>query len=212
MKPAIVITAGPTRERLDPVRFISNYSTGSFGYAIAEEARRRGYRVTLISGPVHRPAVRGVRMVMVESALQMRQAVLKELAKHDGLIMAAAVSDWRAATVAGGKLKRRSRSLVVRLAANPDIVAEAGKRHPDKVLVGFALETGDLIAQARKKLKEKNLDFIVANRMNARQPVFGAGKTSITLIERSGKRRTYRQMSKKDLSKIILDKVLARII
>jgi phosphopantothenoylcysteine decarboxylase / phosphopantothenate---cysteine ligase len=205
----IVVTAGPTREKIDPVRFISNYSTGAFGYAIAEEARKRGHKVTLISGPVEREIPRGVKTVKVESALDMYRAVHKESRKAGCVIMAAAVSDWRPLSAAPGKLKKGVSSRVLRLVENPDIIGSLGKRKKRSILVAFALETEDLRRNALKKLKEKNVDMIVANKLSRGKPAFGDKTLSILMIERSGKTIAVSNKTKKELAKIILDKALS---
>ncbi|MFA5146510.1 MAG: phosphopantothenoylcysteine decarboxylase [Candidatus Omnitrophota bacterium] len=207
----IVVTAGPTREKIDPVRFISNYSTGTFGYEIAGEARRRGHRVTLVSGPacLKRPA--GVRRIMVESATEMRSALSGEFKKADCVIMAAAVSDWRPLSSRSRKMKRATgRKIVLEMAENPDILAGLGRKKGNKVLVGFALETEHMYTNALKKLREKNLDLIVANRCSKGGTAFGPGKTDIAIIDRRGGRTSARGRSKRELAKIILDKVLDR--
>lgn len=205
---SVLVTAGPTRERIDPVRFVSNHSTGTFGYAIAEEALRRGLRTTLISGPVSLKPPRGARFIRVESGLDMRAAVKREFRKHACLIMAAAVSDWRVRKPAMSKLKKGRTAPVLRLVPNPDIVKEVCRVKKDRIVVGFALETGDLVRNAGTKLKEKNLDLIVANKLGKRCDVFGNGIKEITLIDREGGRSFYRGKTKTALAKIILDKIL----
>lgn len=203
----VLITAGPTREKIDPVRFISNYSTGTFGYEIARQAaKRRGVRVILISGPTTLPAPRHVRLIQVESAKEMAGAVKREAKRSDLVIMAAAVSDWRARSPKKSKTKRRGHAhKTLELVENPDILRSLGHRK-GRVLVGFALETGNLERNALKKLKEKNLDFIVANRLTPKKTVFGPGRTNIMMIDRSGDRTVLRGCTKKELAKIILDK------
>ena len=208
MKPVILVTAGPTREKIDPVRFISNYSTGTFGYAIAREARRRGCRVVLVSGPTHLAAPRGVKLVRVESAAEMKQAVEREFKICGCLIMAAAVSDWRARTPSWKKIKRYGGKKTLELVENRDILAEASKRKGKKILVGFALETEHLEREALKKLFEKKLDLIVANKLTRSGHVFSDNKTSVTIIDKFGNKAGYKNKSKKDLAKIILDKAL----
>lgn len=204
-----LVTAGPTRERIDPVRFISNYSTGTFGYALAREARRRGCRTTLISGPTALARPRGVRLVSVESALQMRDAVRREWKRHSCLIMAAAVADWRPLAPSARKIKRGTGPVTLRFVPNPDIVGGIRGSRKGKVVVGFALETDALKKNAAKKLKEKNLDMIVANRLGKTANVFGDGLTDVCLLDRRGGIRRYRGKKKAVLAKIILDKVLA---
>lgn len=208
MKRTLLVTAGPTRERIDPVRFISNYSTGTFGYAIAREARRRGFRVTLVSGPVHLVPPPGVKVINVETALEMRDAVRREFKKHSLLIMASAVSDWRVIDSPRSKIKRTGRPPRLRLISNPDIVKEAAAVKGDKVVVGFALETDGLRKNALGKLKEKKLDIIVANRFKNGRNVFGDGHKDILLIDRNGKAETFKNKTKKTLAKIILDRAL----
>jgi len=204
----IVITAGPTREKIDPVRFISNYSTGSFGYELAREAVRRGLKTVLISGPTAIDAPRGVKLIEAESALDMKRAVLKELKNAGYLIMAAAVSDWRAAAPAARKMKKGAGQRVLRLVENPDILAAAGKLKKRAVVAGFALETNDTEQNALGKLKKKRLDMIIANTLSSKTNPFGDNITDIILLDRRGGRYIYRRKSKRKLSKIILDKVL----
>lgn len=204
---SILITAGPTREKIDPVRFISNYSTGTFGYEIAREAVRRRMRVTLVSGPVALEAPQGARVIRVESASQMRSAVMREAKKADCVIMAAAVCDWRPERVSAAKIKKSGRKLNLKLAQNPDILAELGA-NKKAILVGFALETENLDKNAAKKLKEKNLDIIVANRLNRKANIFGRNSLDILLMDRAGGRLSFRNKGKNELAKIILDKAL----
>jgi len=207
-KKRVLITAGPTREKIDPVRFISNYSTGVFGYAIAEEARRRGLDTILISGPVSLKPPGGVRLIRVESALEMRRVLSREFPASDLLIMAAAVSDWRAGSIAGRKLKKSGSYMTLKLVRNPDILKELGRRKGRRVIAGFALETGRLAANAFNKLSDKNIDIIIGNKAGHGAEAFGDKKTSIILIDRLGNRREVTNKTKKELAKIILDKVL----
>lgn len=204
----LLITAGPTREKIDPIRFISNYSTGTFGYEIAKEAKKRGCLVTLISGPTALEVPSGVKFIGVESALDMRKAVLREFPESDCVIMAAAVSDWRVRSAAKRKVKRGS-ARTLTLVENPDIIAQLGKKKRHKILVGFALETEDLIKNAEKKLTGKNLDLVIANRCRPKSSVFGDAKPDITIIDRFDGRSAYFGRTKKELAKIILDKVLS---
>lgn len=203
----ILVTAGPTREKIDPVRFISNYSTGTFGYEIAREAARRGHKVVLVSGPTQLDAPCGVKVVRVESAVEMLRAVRRRAGAADYVIMAAAVSDWRMRIVQNSKIKRSKGVRVLKLLENPDILSELGKNKRG-VLVGFALETEALEKNAAAKLKAKNLDMIVANRIAKGEGIFGDGKTDIVIIDKSGIRQKYRRKTKKELAKIILDKAL----
>ncbi len=209
-KKHILITAGPTREKIDPVRFISNYSTGTFGYEIAKEARKRGFFVTLVSGPTVLKVPAGVRFIKAESAMEMKKAVEREFTRADCLIMAAAVSDWRVWSTKSRKIKRgQDRGKVLRLVENPDIIKEIGRRKDGKILVGFALETEGLLKNACKKLKEKNLDLVIANRLSSKSGIFGDKKIGISIIDRFGKIKRVANKSKRELAKIILDKVEA---
>ena len=203
--PLVLVTAGPTREKIDPVRFISNYSTGTFGYAIAEEARDRGCRVVLVTGPVSMKPPSGVKTVRIESAVEMLKAVKAWAGKADYIFMAAAVSDWRALDPARVKLKKTGRGFSLKLTENPDILKALGRRKK-YLLAGFALETGNLAANAAKKLKSKGLDLIVANKLTDGSKLFGDNKIDILVMDRYGGREPYNGLSKKRLAKIILDK------
>jgi phosphopantothenoylcysteine decarboxylase/phosphopantothenate--cysteine ligase len=205
--PPVLITAGPTREKIDPVRYISNYSTGTFGYEIAKEALRRGSRVTLVSGPTCLVPPKGARLIKVESALEMRTAVKRELGKAGLLIMAAAVADWRPALAARKKIKRSGAVKVLEFVENPDILREIGrKKRAGLVLVGFALETGGLAGNALKKMLAKRLDMVVANTVGRRSGAFGDNIHNILIIDRHGNRVSVKGKTKKQLAKIILDK------
>lgn len=202
----ILVTAGPTREHIDPVRFISNYSTGKFGYEIAREARRRGCRVTLISGPTALRAPSGVKIIRVETALEMKEAVKKLSKDADCIIMAAAVCDWKIKKPHQKKIKKSGSSIDLELEENPDILKELG-REKKYVLVGFALETETLEKNAAKKLRDKNIDIIVANKL-ADNNLFGSNNIDIIIMDRFGRKARFRKKSKKALAKIILDKAL----
>jgi phosphopantothenoylcysteine decarboxylase/phosphopantothenate--cysteine ligase len=209
--PHILVTAGPTREKIDPIRFISNYSTGIFGYELAREAKRRGACVVLVSGPTALKAPRGVRLLRVESAVEMERAVLREFPRADCVIMTAAVSDWRVKSVARKKIKRSSGKMTVNLVENPDILKSLGKRKKKgKFLVGFALETGNLARNALRKLREKNLDMIVANKIAPRSSVFGPRAIDVLIADSSGRKRRYFGKEKSQLAKIILDNIFNR--
>jgi len=209
-KYSIVVTAGPTREKIDPVRFISNYSTGTFGYAIACEAARRGYRVTLISGPTNLEKPAGVKLVMVESALEMRSAVKKALAQANCVIMAAAVSDWRVKKVSEQKLKRHGGKVFLELTENPDIVREISlAKKKNTIVVGFALETGALEKNALAKLRKKNLDIIVANKLEREKGLFGDKAVDVMIADKYGAEERFCGKTKKALAKIILDKAFS---
>lgn len=207
---SVVVTAGPTREKIDPVRFISNYSTGVFGYTIAKEAARRGCRVTLVSGPTCLSNPAGVRTVRVESAAEMARAVIKAVQDADCLIMAAAVSDWRPRRASDKKMKRRSGKTVLELIENRDILATIGRsRREGLFLAGFALETEAVEKNALKKLKEKKLDMIIANGISEKKAPFGDNSTNIIILDRIGRRTAPGRMTKARAAKIILDKVFS---
>lgn len=203
---SLLVTAGPTREKIDPVRFISNYSTGVFGYEIAREAKRRGHRVTLISGPACPEPPPGVKIVEVESALDMGWAVKKHIKKCDCLIMAAAISDWRAASPSKRKIKRGRKNKKLELVENPDILRSLGKMEK-KILVGFALETERLADNAAEKLKKKNLDLVIANKIGGKTSPFGRNPTEILMLDRFGNKSILRNRTKRELARLILDKV-----
>ena len=202
----ILVTAGPTREKIDPVRFISNYSTGTFGYEIAREALRRGHDVTLVSGPTCLKAPQGARFITVESAEEMRREVKRRSRKAGCVIMAAAVCDWKARSPGRQKIKRQGGGRILELVENPDILQELGKNKRG-ILIGFALETEKLEENALKKLKKKNLDLVVANRLTKGSGLFGAGPTDALMIDRHYRKEIYRRRTKRELAKIILDKV-----
>lgn len=205
----LVVTAGGTREALDPVRYIGNRSSGRMGYAVAEAAARRGAEVVLVHGPTGLPVPAGVRAVAVESAAEMLAAVLREIESADALLMAAAVADYRPAKVAPEKIKKGANELRLRLVRTADILAEVrDRRHPGLVVVGWAAETSDLIANARDKLERKGLDLIVANPV---PQTFGAGEVQATLIERGGDVTPLPPLSKHELADRLLDWVLARL-
>ena len=206
----IMITAGPTYERIDPVRFIGNYSTGKMGYAIADEAARRGAEVLLISGPVAiRPESKEVKVIDVESAREMYAECSKHFADCDIAIMTAAVSDYAPATVADKKIKREKDEIPqIELVKNPDIAASLGaSKRPGQLLVGFALETNDESANALDKLQRKNLDMIVMNSLRDAGAGFGTDTNKITLFKRDTTSCSFPLKSKKEVAADILDEV-----
>jgi phosphopantothenoylcysteine decarboxylase/phosphopantothenate--cysteine ligase len=204
----LLVTAGPTQEALDPVRFITNHSTGKMGYAIAEKAAQRGAKVYLVSGPSNLTAPAGVELIHVTSALHMYRAVM-DLAEHaDIIIKSAAVADYRPAEISGEKIKKSEGELVLRLQKNPDILWELGKIKGDKVLVGFAMETQNLIANAKEKVQKKNLDFIVANDLKTEGAGFAGDTNVVKLINSQGDVEELPLMKKRQLADYILDKAL----
>lgn len=204
----LLITAGPNHEPLDPVRYISNRSSGKMGYALARAALRRGAEVALVSGPTALEAPAGARIMAVLTAAQMREAVLKEYAQCTAVIMAAAVSDYRP-IAAAKKIKRGAAPIELRLEPNADILKELGQSKNGKWLVGFAAETDDLTANAQKKLREKNLDMVVANNVAEEGSGFDGDTNVATIVDRSGAVRSLPLMSKDDLADCILDHYLA---
>lgn len=202
----ILVTAGPTREYIDPVRYLSNDSSGQMGFAIARAAAHLGHSATLIAGPVSLATPEGVRRIDVVTAREMRAAAVKLAKDADVIIMSAAVADYRPAKMAAQKIKRAGvQGMSIELVANPDILAELGrKRRPHQTIVGFALETRDLERNALKKLKEKNCDFIVGNSSKA----IGAKSSRAILFGRNGERIPLPQMPKEDLAVLILSHIL----
>ncbi len=203
----ILITAGPTREALDPVRFLTNHSSGRMGYALAEAAYERGALVTLISGPVNLAAPTGVDVIKVDSALAMYEAVLARFDEQDAVIKAAAVADYRPETVSAEKIKKKDGDWLVKLVRNPDILAELGGRKTRQILVGFAAETNDVEANARKKLVAKNLDLICANDITEAEAGFGTETNRLTIYRKDQSKISLPLMSKKQAADLILDQI-----
>ena len=204
----ILVTAGPTREALDPVRFITNRSSGKMGYAVAEAAVSRGAEVILISGPTALSAPADVELVNVETAIQMRDEVVKYANQADAVIMAAAVSDYRPRVVSPQKIKKEKDQLTLALERNPDILAELGQNEPNgPILVGFSMETENLLDNAIKKLKDKNADLMVANDVSQEGAGFDVDTNIVWIIDSSGSERKLPLMSKRDVAEVILDEV-----
>jgi phosphopantothenoylcysteine decarboxylase/phosphopantothenate--cysteine ligase len=206
----VLVTAGPTREEIDPVRFLSNYSSGKMGYAIACVARDRGARVILISGPVTLPEPRGIETIRVVSAQQMYQAVMERAGQADIIIKAAAVADFRPVVRCDQKVKKTgAKSTLIELQRNPDILAELGKQKGSRLLVGFAAETEDLLKHAREKLEGKNLDMIVANDVTREGAGFDGDTNIVRLLTADGKVEDLPEMTKTEVAEILLDRVSA---
>jgi phosphopantothenoylcysteine decarboxylase / phosphopantothenate---cysteine ligase len=204
----LLITAGPNREPLDPVRYLSNRSSGKMGYALARAAIRRGAEVALISGPTMLEPPAGARLIPVTTAAEMRHAVLDEFPWSTAVIMAAAVTDYRPADFASKKIKRGRGPIELRLEPNPDILKEIGAKKNGKLLVGFAAETDELVANAKKKLKDKNLDIIVANDITGAGAGFDVDTNVATILDRGGGVRALPLMSKDELAEQIFDYML----
>jgi len=204
----IVVTAGPTRERIDAVRFISNPSTGRMGFALAAAAYGRGADVVLISGPTEVIPPRGPVLIRVTSAAEMLQAVLEHRTRADVLIMAAAVSDFKPARSSERKIKKQEAATMLELARTEDILATVGRLPGRPLLVGFAAETDDLLDNARKKMKEKDIDLIVANDLSKQGAGFAVDTNSVTLIERSGGMTEIPLMPKAEIAARIMDKIV----
>jgi len=207
----ILVTAGPTVEDLDPVRFISNRSSGKMGYAIARRARARGATVHLVTGPTQLPMPDGVQVTSVRSTGQMYDAATEAFESADAAIMAAAVSDYRAREVAEHKLKRSGDALSIELVENPDIAAALGAQKQDRVLVAFAMETEDGPSRARDKRARKNADFIVLNNLTDAGAGFGTDTNLVTLIDAAGDETRLPLLSKDAVADRVLDAVLPRL-
>jgi phosphopantothenoylcysteine decarboxylase / phosphopantothenate---cysteine ligase len=203
----VLVTAGPTREEIDPVRYISNHSSGKMGYAIARIAHLRGAEVTLVTGPTAIAPPLGVRVVNVESAQEMREAVTDHFPETDVVIKAAAVADYRPTVRAESKVKKNAAGLAVELEKNPDILAEIGARKEGRIIVGFAAETDDLVTNAIDKLTRKNLDMIVANDVSQPGAGFNVDTNIVKMLFRDGHMEELPLMGKDAVAGVILDRV-----
>jgi len=205
----VLVTAGPTQEPLDPVRFITNRSSGKMGYALAVAARDRGARVVLVSGPTSLEPPPGVEYIPVVTTEEMRRAVLDRFEGTDIVIKAAAVADYRPTRSAPSKIKKEEGILKIELERNPDILAELGGRKGGKVLVGFAAETEDLLKNAEEKLRKKNLDLIVANDVSKEGAGFSVDTNLVKILDRKGNVEEFPLLSKREVAEIVLDRVVA---
>ena len=203
----VLITAGPTQEPLDPVRFITNLSSGKMGYALATAARRRGAEVTLISGPTFLSPPKVEKIINVRTAREMHKAVMENYKKAKIIIKAAAVADYRPKEISRQKLKKTKESLTVEMKTNPDIIEEIGKNKEGRIVVGFAMETQNLLANAREKLKKKNMDLIVANDVCKEGAGFQSDTNIVTIINKKGKTETLKKMTKLEAADEILNRV-----
>ena len=208
----ITVTAGPTVEDIDPVRYITNRSSGKMGYSIAKRAIMRGAEVTLISGPTSLEIPRGVhKFVQTSSAESLYNAVNDNFENCDALIQSAAVADYKPKNYSKKKVKKKDGDLSIELARTKDVAKEMGKIKADKVLVGFAAETNDLLQNAQRKIESKNLDFIVANDLTKEGAGFNTDTNIVKIIDADGNMKDYPKMSKEDVADIILDKVKSLI-
>jgi phosphopantothenoylcysteine decarboxylase/phosphopantothenate--cysteine ligase len=204
----VLITAGPTREPMDPVRFISNRSSGRMGYALAEAAASRGARVVLVSGPVHLDPPEGVELVQVQTAAEMYDAVLSRLDEASVVIKTAAVADYYVANVPKQKVKKTPMRLSLELEPTPDILAEIGRRKKDQLLIGFAAETENLAPEARRKLVSKNCDMVVANLVSQSGIGFESEQNEVLLVQRTGESVHLGKAPKRVIADQVLDQAL----
>ncbi len=203
----VLVTAGPTREFIDPVRFISNPSTGRMGFALAAAARDRGAKVILVAGPTELAPPTGVDVIRVTTALDMKRAVLEQAAQSRVVVMTAAVSDFRPVDAQAKKVKKENAPLSVALQRTDDILASLGELAGKRILVGFAAETDDILANAQKKRQSKNLDLIVVNDILEPGAGFGSNTNRVTLIGREGDVTELPLMTKGELAGILIDKI-----
>ncbi|RNC64957.1 MAG: bifunctional phosphopantothenoylcysteine decarboxylase/phosphopantothenate--cysteine ligase CoaBC [Desulfuromonadales bacterium] len=203
-----LVTAGPTLEEIDPVRYVSNHSSGKMGYAIARAARRRGAEVVLVAGPTCLDDPWGIETVRVTSALEMRDAVLARVPGSTVIVKAAAVADYRPKARATGKIKKSTEAMTIDLERNPDILSEIGTVKGDRTLVGFAAETGELVENARKKLTGKNVDLLVANDISLEGAGFHGDTNIAKLLHRDGRIEDLPLMGKERMANIILDRIV----
>jgi phosphopantothenoylcysteine decarboxylase / phosphopantothenate---cysteine ligase len=208
---SILITSGPTREPIDPVRYISNNSSGKMGFALADASLQRGAHVTVISGPVSVMKPPGIKTIDVETAEEMYSVVLEQYKQHDVVIMAAAVSDYRCAKVSDKKIKKANESLLLELIRNPDIAGELGKIKEGKIHIGFCAETNDLVKNAKAKISSKNFDMIVANDVMLEGAGFGVDTNIVKLIKQDGSIIDLPLMSKVEVAHKILDEIVKMV-
>lgn len=206
----ILVTAGGTQEAIDPVRFIGNHSSGKMGYALAEEALRMGAEVTLVTAPTKLPIPSGMKVIAVDCASSMQQAVEKEYDTVDAVIMAAAVSDFRVSNQSDQKIKKKDH-ITLELVKNPDILKGLGEKKTHQKLVGFAAETQDVIAYAKEKLEKKNLDLIVANDVSANDAGFDVDTNRVVILSKDGEMEEVSLRSKREVAHIILEKLVLQL-
>lgn len=202
----VLITAGPTRESLDPVRFITNHSSGKMGYSLAQAAVDRGAEVTLISGPTNLCPPKGVKLLKINTTLEMYNAVIDNYMQQHIIIKSAAVADYRPETVSKNKIKKGEGNLTLTLVRNPDILKKLGELKGDRVLVGFAAESDNVVENAKDKIKRKNLDFIVANDITQEGAGFGSDTNIVNIIDKNNDIEKIEKSSKIEIAHRILDK------
>lgn len=203
----ILITAGPTRESIDPVRFITNHSSGKMGYSLAKAAFERGADVTLVSGPTQLSSPKSVKLINVNTTLEMYDAVMSNYKEQDIIIKSAAVSDYRPEIVSTNKIKKSDGNLNLTLVRNPDILKELGILKENRILIGFAAESQDVIQNAKSKISRKNLDFIVANNIKEEGAGFGSDTNIVQIINKNGEIEKIAKSNKIEIANRILDKV-----
>jgi phosphopantothenoylcysteine decarboxylase/phosphopantothenate--cysteine ligase len=203
----VLVTAGPTQEPIDPVRYISNRSSGKMGYAIAQAAAKRGARVILVSGPVHLPAPENVELIPVRTVEEMRRAVLEHLSESSIIVKAAAAADYYVSQVPKQKLKKTGTRLSLELDPAPDILAEIGQRKGSRLLIGFAAETENLLEEARRKMISKHCDMVVANLVNRDGVGFESDRNEVDIIAGSGEVVHAGPADKREIAARVLDQV-----
>lgn len=201
----VLVTAGPTRANIDPVRFISNRSTGKMGYAIAEEARDRGAEVVLVSGPTNEAAPYGINVIKINTNEEMRNEVLKYFETSDIVIKSAAVADYKAKEYSENKIKKGSGDLEIILTRDNDILKELGEKKSGQILVGFAAESQNVVENAKGKLIKKNLDYIVANDITSKDSGFASNDNRVTIVTREGQELSLEKMSKREVARNLFD-------
>ena len=206
----VLVTAGPTRASIDPVRFISNHSTGKMGYAIAEEARDRGADVTLISGPTNEEPLVGIKTIKITTNSEMREEVLSLYDNVDIVIKSAAVADYKPKEYSNEKIKKGEGSLVIELVRDNDILKELGDKKQNQILVGFAAESQNVVENARKKIEKKNLDYIVANDITSKDTGFGSSDNKVIIISKNGEEFPLEKMSKRKVARNLFDIILEK--
>ena len=203
----VLITAGPTQEPLDPVRYITNRSSGKMGYALADAAATRGARVILVSGPVSLAPPYGVETIYVATALEMRRAVMDRLAESTIIVKTAAVADYHVAHVPTQKVKKTAAKVSIDLDPTPDILAECGQKKGDRILIGFAAETQNMLEEAKRKMNSKNCDMVVGNLVSKEGIGFESDQNEVTLVLRSGEVEKINKSAKREIADRILDQV-----